>query len=72
MEVAWLLGFQGPWQYQIFKEASGLGCRRYGSIRSLFYPLAAGNQRAALRGASLLLGTPSSQRDILAEVLTTV
>ena len=72
MEVAWLLGFRGPWQYQMCREASDLGCQRYGSIRSLFKPLAAGNQRAALPGAPLLLGTSGSPRGILAEVLTSV
>jgi len=36
VEEAWLLGLQGPWQHQVFREASHHGLRCYGTLD--FFP----------------------------------
>ena len=60
-----MLGLMGLWQRQVHSKTSSRGCRRYGSIMILFYPLAASAQRAYLAGTFLLI----SQKAALAKVL---
>ena len=33
-EVVWLLGLQGPWQYQVLREAIGYDSRKYEALRA--------------------------------------
>lgn len=54
------LGVQGSQQHY--------RCRRYVSVRILFYPLAAGAQKTSLAGPSPLLSTSGLQRATLTGV----
>lgn len=64
MEVVWLFGSWGLQQCQVHREVSGHGCRKYGSLRSLFYPLQL-VLKGFMAGLSLLLDTSGTKKSTL-------
>ena len=48
-----VLGLQGPWQHQVYKDSDSFCHRSYGPYQSLFFEsLVAGDQKASLASLS--------------------